>query len=270
MASSLLLGALAGMALGLTGAGGGILAIPLLTFGAGLSLTQAAPIALVAVSLAAALGAVLGLREGVVRYRAALLIGGVGMLAAPAGVWLAHRTPPAVLAMGLVVVMSLSALAMYRRSLGLPTSADTVSAAAPPCYWSAETGRFVWTRSCAAVLTAIGFVTGALSGLLGVGGGFLLVPALTRLSNLRVNAIVSTSQAVIALVSAAGALAAMNQQDLRWQVALPFTAAAMAALVGARRLAHRLPPRLIQRSFALLSGGIAIVFLFRAAQGAWA
>lgn len=267
MLSSLLLGAMAGIALGLTGAGGGILAIPLLTFGAGLSQTQAAPIALVATSLAAALGAALGLREGVVRYRAALLIGGAGMLVAPAGVWLAHRAPPATLTLALAVVMALSAFTMYRRSQGQPAPASAAGNASPPCYWSAETGRFAWTRVCAAVLAGIGLVTGALSGLLGVGGGFLLVPAFTRLSNLRVDAIVSTSQAVIALVSAAGAVAAATQQDMQWQVALPFTLAAMGALAGTRRLARRLSPRLVQRSFAVLSGGIATALLVRAAQG---
>lgn len=267
MLSSLLLGALAGLALGLTGAGGGILAIPLLTFGAGLSQTEAAPIALLAISLAATLGAALGLREGVVRYRAALLIAGAGMLVAPGGVWLAHRAPPVVLTLGLAAIMSLSALTMYRRSLGQSASAGAAVPATPPCYWSAETGRFVWTRACAAVLACIGLVTGALSGLLGVGGGFLLVPALTRLSNLRVDGIVSTSQAVIALVSAAGAVAAMTQQDMQWRVALPFTVAAMGALAGARMLACRVSPRLVQRSFALLSGGIATVLLVRAALG---
>nr|WP_255719633.1 sulfite exporter TauE/SafE family protein [Pelomonas sp. P8] len=262
-----MLGALAGVALGLTGAGGGILAIPLLTFGAGLSQTQAAPIALVAISLAATLGAMLGLRDGVVRYRAALLIGGAGMLVAPAGVWLAHRAPPAALTLSLAVVMALSALTMYRRSLEQPARTGAGRPALPVCYWSAKTGRFVWTRSCAAALTGIGLVAGAISGLLGVGGGFVLVPAFTRLSNLRVDAIVSTSQAVIALVSAAGALAAAGQQDMQWQVALPFTLAAMGALIGARLLARRLSPRLVQRSFALLSGGIATALLVRAAQG---
>lgn len=267
MVSSLLLGALAGMALGLTGAGGGILAIPLLTFGAGLSHTQAAPIALLATSLAAALGAVLGLRDGVVRYRAALLIGGAGMLVAPAGVWLAHKVPPIVLTLGLAAVMTLSALTMYRRSQVQPARSGASPPVSPPCCWSAETGRFIWTRACAAVLAGIGLVTGALSGLLGVGGGFLLVPAFTRLSNLRTDAIVSTSQAVIALVSVAGAVAATTQQDMQWQVALPFTMAAMGALAGARWLACRLSPRRVQKSFALLSGGIATALLVRAALG---
>ena len=72
---SLLMGAAVGIVLALTGAGGGILAVPLLVFGLHLQMSQAAPVGLLAVGLAASVGALLGLREGVVRYRAALLIG---------------------------------------------------------------------------------------------------------------------------------------------------------------------------------------------------
>lgn len=257
MASCLILDAVTGVALGLTGAGGGILAIPLLTFGARLSHAQAAPIALLAIALAAGLGAGMGLREGVVRYRAALLIGGVGMLVAPAGVWLANRTPQSLLTVGLALVMTLSAFTMFRRSLHRGVERQT-STALPPCYWSVDTGQFVWNWLCGSVMAGIGLVTGALSGLLGVGGGFLLVPAFTRFSNLKVESIVSTSQAVIALVSAAGAMAAATQRDLEWSVALPFTMAAMGALLMVRGLARQLPVQIVQRGFALLSGGIAL------------
>jgi hypothetical protein len=68
----LLLGFTVGIILALTGAGGGILAVPLLVFGAGLSMAQAGPIGLLAVGLAAALGAVMGLKSGTVRYKAAM------------------------------------------------------------------------------------------------------------------------------------------------------------------------------------------------------
>ncbi|HEY8879435.1 MAG TPA: sulfite exporter TauE/SafE family protein [Roseateles sp.] len=265
MAYSLILGAITGAALGLTGAGGGILAIPLLTVFTGLSHTQAAPIALLAIAMAASTGAAVGLREGAVRYRAALLIGSLGMLAAPAGVWLANRTPQAWLTTGLAGAMTLSALSMYRHSLPA-SAARQAGIALPPCYWSAQTGRFVWNGSCASVMAVIGLVTGSLSGLLGVGGGFLLVPALTRLSNLKIESIVGTSQAVIALVSSAGAMAAASQRDLQWQVALPFTLAAVAALVVARGYARRLPARVVKRSFAVLSGSIAFTLFIDVAR----
>src|ERR1700742_3895004 len=91
MVLHLLLGVVVGLILALTGAGGGILAVPLLVFGAGLNVAQAAPIGLTAVGMAAALGAVLGLKAGIVRYKAALMTAAAGMLCAPPGLWLAHR-----------------------------------------------------------------------------------------------------------------------------------------------------------------------------------
>lgn len=267
MVSCLILGALAGAALGLTGAGGGIIAIPLLTFGADLTHAQAAPIALLAIAMAAGVGAILGFWQGLVRYRAAAFIGCIGMLAAPAGVWLAARTPENVLTLGLALVMALSATTMFRRSL---SSANTVRDAdkSVPCHWSAVTGRFVWTRLCATVMAGIGLSIGFLSGLLGVGGGFLVVPALTRLSNLQVGAIVRTSQAVIALVSAASAATTASQRELQWSVALPFMAAAVVSLVATGTLSRHLPPRFIQRTFAGLSGGIALALFFNVLKSA--
>lgn len=256
MLTHLIFGAITGLALGLTGAGGGILAIPLLTVGAGLAHTDAAPIALLAVAVASGLGAFMGLRAGMVRYRAALLVGGIGMLVAPLGLWLAHRLPTAVLTSGLALVMTWSAISMALRSRS--SIQEGRVSVAPPCCRSPSTGRFIWTRLCACVLAGVGLVTGALSGLLGVGGGFILVPALSRLSNLRPDSIVCTSQTVIALVAATGAFTAAAQDNLQWRVAVPFITAAICALLVGRALNTRLAPTVIQRCFAGLSGGIAL------------
>src|SRR5207253_6030479 len=90
-------GVVMGLVLGLTGAGGGILAVPALVLGLGWSMTQAAPVALFAVGSAAAVGAIDGLRHGLVRYRAALLIALLGALFSPLGIYFAHRLPEKVL-----------------------------------------------------------------------------------------------------------------------------------------------------------------------------
>src|SRR5690348_10302690 len=88
---SLMLGALVGVILGLTGAGGAIIAVPLLVFGLHLVVADAAPIALLAVSLSAASGALIAWRAGTVRYRAAGLVALTGVLTAPAGLLIAQR-----------------------------------------------------------------------------------------------------------------------------------------------------------------------------------
>ena len=84
--TALVLGIVVGLVLGLTGAGGSIFAVPLLVIGLGLNLTEATPIALLAVFAATAFGALTALRAGHVCHRAALMIGIAGSVATPAGV----------------------------------------------------------------------------------------------------------------------------------------------------------------------------------------
>ena len=109
------LGALVGLLLALTGAGGGILAVPLLVFALHLGVAEAAPIGLLAVGVAAAMSAALGLRDGIVRYRAAILMGGLAMVLAPLGVAAAQRVPNAPLTIAFAAVLALSAWRMWQR-----------------------------------------------------------------------------------------------------------------------------------------------------------
>lgn len=259
MLLTLLLGALVGLTLGLTGAGGGIIALPLLMYGAGLTLTEASPIALTAVGLAAFVGTALGLRDGIVRYRAALVVGTVGMCVAPGGVWLAHRLPSQWLSCGLIAALLMSARAMYLRSMEHHGKARAgLIARAPTCYWSPSTGRFVWTWPCARVFIGIGAMAGTFSGLLGVGGGFFIVPSLSRQSNLPTHSVIGTSQAVIALVSVSSVLSSTLHGGVAWSIAAPFTAAAAAMLFVSRFWAARLPASTLQKVFAVLCVCVAL------------
>jgi uncharacterized protein len=110
----ILLGSLVGALLGLTGAGGGVLAVPALMLGLGLSMTDAVPVALIAVGGAAWLGGLAGLRQGLVRYKAALLMAVLGTVCAPAGVWLAHRLPASVVPPALLVALAWLARTLFR------------------------------------------------------------------------------------------------------------------------------------------------------------
>jgi hypothetical protein len=104
----------------------------------------------------------------------------------------------------------------------------------------ASTGRFVWTRPCARALTLSGSIAGLLSGLLGVGGGFVMVPALRRYTDLAMQSAVATSLAVIALISASGVVASAASGTLAWGIALPFSAGALVGMLGGRTLSNRL------------------------------
>ena len=94
MALSLILGILVGGVMGVTGAGGGILAVPALVGGLGWTVQQAAPVALIAVASGASIGALDGLRRGQVRYRAAILMAVVGIPCTSPGLQLAHSLSP--------------------------------------------------------------------------------------------------------------------------------------------------------------------------------
>ena len=256
---AVVLGALIGLVMALTGAGGGVMAIPLLVFGLHLPVQQAAPVGLVAVGLAAILGAALGLRQGIVRYRAAALIGAAGMLMAPLGVLLAQRLPNRPLLGAFALVLIYTAWHMLKHP-----AQTTALPVAVLCRVSHQDQRLTWTLPCARALAGTGLIAGLLSGLLGVGGGFVIVPALKRYTDLDIRSIQLTSLAVIALVSLSGVAAAALHGPLRWDVALPFSCGAVLALLAGQRIAKKLDPKSLQQTFAWFSVLVALLMLARA------
>ena len=253
------LGGLIGLVLAFTGAGGGVLAIPLLVFALHLPVQQAGPVGLFAVGIAAAVGAAVGLRQGVVRYRAATLIGLAGMLTAPLGVMLAHQLPNRPLTAAFAAVLAYTAWRMWRPPAVPATGKRTVA-----CLMDVHQGRLHWTRRCAQALAGTGLLSGVLSGLLGVGGGFVIVPALKRHTDLTLRMIQATSLAVIAWVSVSGITAATLQGSMRWDVALPFGAGAVVAMLAGQRVAGKLPAARLRQGFAAVSALVAALMLAKA------
>ncbi|WP_251865217.1 sulfite exporter TauE/SafE family protein [Achromobacter sp. Marseille-Q4962] len=260
MLTAAILGAAVGALLGLTGAGGGILAVPALMFGLHMPLADAAPVALIAVGAASALGAVQGLRRGLVRYKAATLMAIAGGLTAPAGLLLARQLPAAWLSLGFAAVMLLVAA----RMAGQSRQAGAGDPRAKPCRISPDTGKFIWTPRTAATLGAIGAVSGVCTGMLGVGGGFIIVPALTYFSDVRMHGIVSTSLMVIALISAVTVASAAAHGLALSAAQWAFVAAAIAGMGVGRAFIHRVPQAALQRAFALVCVIVASVLVWRA------
>lgn len=254
---SLFLGLTTGVILALTGAGGGILAVPLLVFGAGISVAQAGPVGLMAVGLAASLGAVLGLRAGIVRYRAAALIAGAGMLTAPAGLWLARQVDKRSISILFALVLLYVAWNTYRKAQGRTGRAASAPDQSPACVRMPQGGRFRWTMPCARSLSLAGLGAGLLSGLLGVGGGFVMVPALQRYTDLDMQSTVATSLATIALIAAAGVATSAASGGLDWEIALPFAGGALAGMLAGRTLAARVTGPSLQFAFAAVAALVA-------------
>ena len=259
------LGALIGAILALTGAGGGILAVPLLVFGLGLSMVEAAPVGLLAVGLAASVGALLGLRQGIVRYRAAGFVAGIGMLLTPLGLWLAHRLPNAPLALLFCLVLLYACGRMLlKANRELKHGRAAPRPAFLPCVLNPSQGRLRWTLPCARALTATGMLAGLLSGLLGVGGGFVIVPALGRYTNLDSKSIVATSLAVIALVSLGSVLSASLSGVMHWAIGAPFALGAVFGLLLGRQVAGHLAGPRLQQLFAITGMLAALLLAFGA------
>lgn len=248
---TLIAGALIGIVLGLTGAGGGVLAVPLLLV-LGVPFTAASPVALAAVAIAASLGAVLALKERHVRYRAAGLMALAGIATTPLGIWLAYRLPLRALLLAFACVLAWVGVATWRRTRRGGTTAGLVDGL--PCRINPATGRLSWTPRGAMVLSLLGAAAGTASGLLGVGGGFVIVPGLQRVSDVPVVSTMGTSLAVVALVSLWGVLTSAALGNLDTSLATRFAAGAVVGMLMGRHLARRLPSALLQRGFAILAG----------------
>ena len=201
------LGLIVGLLMGLTGAGGGILSVPFLVIGLGLTIVEASPIAMVTIAISASLGAIIGLRKKILRYKAALLMASFGLILSPFGIWLAHQLPNQPLSLLFSLVF--------------------------------------------------------LSGLLGVGGGFILVPALRKFTDLPVQSIVATSLGVLAIISTGNAVLATAYGTMSWGLAMPFIGGSVVGLIGGKLLETKISgPRILQ-IFAIFTFGVALSMFYQ-------
>ncbi len=257
--TSLLLGAFVGLLLALTGAGGGVVAVPLLVFFLQLTIAEASPIGLLAVMLAAGVGAALGLRAGIVRYKAAGLLAGCGLVLTPLGIWLGLYLPNALLTVVFAAVLAFVALRMWQRASREVDALGWVDdRPPPPCQLDTLRGKLRWTAPCARAIMVAGAGAGFLSGLLGVGGGFVIVPALRGFTDLDIKSIVATSLAAIALVSAGGVMLAAAHGLVHWEHAWPFAGGAASGMLLGRVVAQRLAGAHVQRAFAIFALLVAV------------
>lgn len=241
-----LFGAGTGAALGLVGGGGSILAVPALVYGLGMPISQAVPTSLLVVAGAAAAGVVPRLRRGEVRWGVAGLFGAAGAGAAFGGAAVNPLLPDRVLLGVFAALMLVVGLSMLR---GRPQSQGACGVPG---------GRINW-RACLPKAVAIGAGVGFVTGLLGIGGGFVIVPALTWLLGLPIPVAMGTSLVVLALNSLAGLAAHLGRLQLDVTVAGVFLGAAALAALAAGRIAGRLPERALRRGFAglvLAVGGL--------------
>lgn len=250
---ALVLGLIVGALLGLTGAGGSILAVPALVYGVGLPLSEAIPTSLIVVGAASAVAVLPRLRGGV-NWRLAGVVGAAGIPLAYLGAMLSRMLDPRLLLGVFAAIMVVAGVRMF-----FPTTALGGPCALPG-------GGTNWRR-CLPRALAIGAEVGFLTGLLGVGGGFLIVPALTLVLGLPMGLTIGTSLVIIVINSAAGFAAHIGVVQLDWAVVATFAAAAMAASFAAGRFARGLPDVVLKRGFAVLVLLVAAYVAVRAIIG---
>lgn len=231
-----------GASLGLLGGGGSILAVPLLVYVAGLPAKEAIATSLLVVGATSAVGLVPHARAGRVRWRTGLVFGFAGMTGAYAGGRVAAYLPGDVLLIGFALVMLATAVAMIRGRRGQP---DRVVPHELP------------------VLRVIvdGIVVGLVTGLVGAGGGFLVVPALALLGGLPMPVAVGTSLLVIAMKSFAGLAGYLSSVPIPWGLAAAVTVAAIAGSFLGGRLAGRIHEDVLRKSFGWLVAVMGVLVL---------
>lgn len=239
-----------GVSLGMLGGGGSILTVPILVCLAGMETKEAIATSLFVVGVTSVAGAVPHARAGRVRWRTGLLFGVAGMTGAYAGGRLAAFVPGAVLLVAFALMMIATAVAMIR-------------------------GRGRQPRQVRPQLPVVrvlldGLVVGLVTGLVGAGGGFLVVPALALLGGLPMAVAVGTSLLVIAMKSFAGLAGYLAGVQVDWGLAALVTATAVAGSLLGGRLAGRVPQDTLRKSFGWFVAAMGVLVLGRqVGAGLW-
>ena len=239
VAVALALSVLIGLSLGLLGGGGSILTVPILSYVAGMSTKAAIASSLFVVAVTSSVAVVAHARARRVRWQTGVVFGAAGMAGAYGGGFLAAFVPARALMILFGAMMAATALAMLRP--GKPAAASSPRADVP-----------------IAKILVDGVVVGVVTGLVGAGGGFLVVPALVLLGGLSMQTAVGTSLLVIAMKSFAGLAGHLAHVELDWPLTLAVTGAAIAGSLLGGRLVDRIPPQMLRRGFGLFIAAMSV------------
>lgn len=240
-----------GVSLGLLGGGGSILAVPLLVFVGGMDPHQATAASLFIVAVTSAVGSVSHARAGRVRWRTGLVFGVAGMAGAYAGGRASGLVPGDVLLAAFALMMLTAAVGMLRGRRAGATGREEL-------------------RVPAAV--GLGALVGVITGFVGAGGGFVIVPTLVLVAGLAMPAAVGTSLLVITMQSAAGLAGHLSGTELPWGVVLAVTASAVLGSLAGSRLTGRIPADRLRSAFGVLVlviGALVLLEQLPTTQSRW-
>ncbi|GAB6067663.1 sulfite exporter TauE/SafE family protein [Methylothermus subterraneus] len=248
MLLAIFLSLLIGLSLGLLGGGGSILTVPILVYVLHLEVKEAIATSLLVVGATSAVAMIQHAWQGAVSWRVGPIFGAAGMAGAFLGGWVARFIPSPLLLLSFALIMLATAWAMLRNG----------SKAERP----RQEGECVDCLPLARIVLD-GLVVGAVTGLVGAGGGFLVVPALTLLGGLPMHLAIGTSLLVIALKSLAGFLGYLSHVSVDYALAGVVTGSAVAGSLVGGWLAHRLKAGHLRRGFAWFVIAMAVYILVR-------
>ncbi len=246
------LGFLIGVSLGALGGGGSILAVPALVYAAGQDPKAATTTSLVLVTITALIGIIPHWRAGRVRFAAGTIFGLAGIGGSLLGSHWNKAANPDVLLFAFSVLMLVAAYAMWRRLQAAPPpvrsagAAANIDEAAP-----AQTDVRIDAGTVVKVILAGSFV-GLLTGFFGVGGGFVIVPALVLALGFTMPEAVGTSLLVIAVNSTVALMTRLPGGTVDWGIVVPFTIASLVGVVVGSHLASTRDPSFLQKWFVIL------------------
>ena len=246
-------GAATGIVLGLLGSGGSIIAVPALLYLLHVEPKQAIAMSLGIVAITATISAWDNWRRGNVDVRVAAVFGLFGVVGTFGGTRLGVHTPVA-LQLGLfALVMLAAAWRMLKTKKQLVLQTAQLAGAGGPSIDIAESENL---KAHLAQIALLGIGVGALTGLVGVGGGFLIVPALVLLSGIPMKTAIGTSLAIVAANSSTGFAGYIGAVPVDWTMMASFAAVTVTGSFAGTRLAHRFSQETLKRSF-----GVFLIFV---------
>ena len=246
-----LLALLVGLSLGLLGGGGSVLTVPILIYALHVPVKPAIAMSLCVVGLVALIGFLSHLRQRTVAPRVALVFGPFAAVAAFAGARIAKHIPSTAQLVVFAIVGLLGSVLMLRGGFRRDAAAEDRA------YEFSSDPRTV------ALLALQGVGVGLLTGIIGIGGGFLIVPALVLVAKVPMRLAIGTSLLVITINALSGFAGYLGHTPVDWRLVASFTAIAGVGSITGTFLSKRVPQQRLRQVFGYLLIAVSIYVLYR-------
>lgn len=240
----IVLGLISGLLLGITGGGGAIVSVPALLYGLHMPMQIATTMSLFVVGGSALLGTILKRKQ--VAWGKGLVFAILGSLFSPVGSFLAKRFSESSLIAGFAILMLIVAVLMFKRSNAKSPPLNNLQPAATNNQW---------------LVVIVAICTGLLTGFFGVGGGFMIVPALVLLNKLENKTAAATSLFIISLISISSLANKVAEIELDVKLVLIFMLGSLLGMLAGNYISQKISNKLSQRIFAAISALLGIYML---------